>query len=772
MEEQSYRGPGLLALALVLLFGLAALYIDKTPSPRGLEAPEDTFSAQRAFAHLEAFASSPRTVGSRSHAEARAYLVEELEALGLEVRVASTLRSFGAQSTRLVVPVTNIVAVMKGTRSTNQILVAAHYDTRANTPGAADDGAGVVAILETIRALRAGEPPENDLVFLLSDAEEIGLLGAEFFVEEDPIADEIDLVMNFEARGVSGPVIMFETTPKSNRVIDALDQTVPNPVATSLAYEIYKVMPNDTDFTHFKEMDGVEGLNFALIGEPNRYHSAGDTPEALSLRTLQHMGDQMLALSRHFGNLEVIEKGSSDPVYFSTPVLGLFTYGPGMIWPLTGIAFLLFFALAIMLFLKKKTSVVGVLFGILVSFGLVLLGAITAMFLWKLFSAFGFPGMPPIPGHPYMTQSFFYGFVLTVAGVSVAVASLCCKKLRVESLALGGSLVWCVLAALMSSAMPTGSYLFAVPVLCSLVGYLICTRIEEEGRRAVVVAVCSIPTLLIFLSIMPLLYLVMPYAGKLPIPALIAGLTTALLMLPLSGAMLWSMPSTRWISRGLMILGLLVLTVQAVRLGGTSARFPSHESLLYLVDMDRESAHWVSTQPAFGKWNRKYFDGERKREPMPLLFPGSDYKLLQAPTELVEVEAPSLEIVEEDVLSRRRDLSLRIDVPPNATVTEIFLDKASRVKVNGENMGGGFEKIRVFGAQQDGILVEGRFLKGASEIRVLCSTPGMPLAALGEPVPDWVIPISGQTDYIEHATVVSRTFTLPAVVEEEESAPE
>jgi len=54
-------------------------------------------------------------------------------------------------------------------------------------PGAADDGAAVAAVLETVRALRTQAPLRNDLVVLLIDGEENGLLGAQAVVRDDPL---------------------------------------------------------------------------------------------------------------------------------------------------------------------------------------------------------------------------------------------------------------------------------------------------------------------------------------------------------------------------------------------------------------------------------------------------------------------------------------------------------------------------------------------------------------------------------------------------------
>jgi len=65
-------------------------------------------------------------------------------------------------------------------------------------------------------------------------------------------------------------------------------------------YEVYRRMPNDTDFTIFKEAR-LPGLNFAFIGDPQHYHAPSDDVAHLDSRCLQHVGSYALSLARHFG---------------------------------------------------------------------------------------------------------------------------------------------------------------------------------------------------------------------------------------------------------------------------------------------------------------------------------------------------------------------------------------------------------------------------------------------------------------------------------------
>ena len=57
-----------------------------------------------------------------------------------------------------------------------------------------------------------GEVEADFLVFLVDEGEEAGLLGASGFVADHPLAPAIGAVVNLEARGTSGPSVMFETS--------------------------------------------------------------------------------------------------------------------------------------------------------------------------------------------------------------------------------------------------------------------------------------------------------------------------------------------------------------------------------------------------------------------------------------------------------------------------------------------------------------------------------------------------------------------------------
>nr|WP_303692140.1 M20/M25/M40 family metallo-hydrolase [Brevundimonas naejangsanensis] len=300
-------------MRLALLFGsltlafLLAVWTTQAPTPRPADAPAVAFSAARAMIDVEQIARAPHPVGSPEHARVRAYLSARLTQLGLEVseqagplspasvkRLARAGGDPGAANNQAI----NLVGVLPGKdRSQPAVMLMAHYDTVVGSPGAADDSAGVAAILEAVRALQARGPAERDLVVLLTDAEELGLDGARVFFGGHPLRDRIGAVVNLEARGGGGRAAMFETGREAGPTVQLFRRAAAKAdggtTATSIAAFMYERMPNGTDFTVPKDR-GIGGLNLAFIGRPDQYHAANATPANLDQGAVQHLGSQAL----------------------------------------------------------------------------------------------------------------------------------------------------------------------------------------------------------------------------------------------------------------------------------------------------------------------------------------------------------------------------------------------------------------------------------------------------------------------------------------------
>jgi hypothetical protein len=286
----------LVVAALLAAMALKSALIALPAPPAGAS---DGFDANRAAARLARILGDerPHPVDSPASDAVRDRLIAEMRAVGLAPRITDDFACNCFSRSRAVTcaRVRNLVATI-GPADGPHLLLNAHYDSSFAGPGAGDDGIGIATLLETAARLR-GQRLSRPVTFLFNEGEEMGLIGARAFMARDPLASRVDTLINLEARGVAGPAIMFETSRPNAAAIALYRTAVARPVANSLTTDLYGLIPNSTDVTVFAERPWTI-LNFAIIGNETRYHTAGDTLAALDRRSLQHMGTQTLALAR------------------------------------------------------------------------------------------------------------------------------------------------------------------------------------------------------------------------------------------------------------------------------------------------------------------------------------------------------------------------------------------------------------------------------------------------------------------------------------------
>jgi hypothetical protein len=292
----------LLIISLLVMLGVLRSY--DTPAPVGADAADVVFSAVRAQAILEGLLKEgkPHVTGSEQNRIVRDRVAEHFRASGYDPQMQSRFHcnpAFGSCS-----PVDNIIAVKPGSRDGGAVLLTTHYDSSWTGPGASDSGAGVAAILEIARMAADFPPFANDIIFLITDSEENGLIGADAFVRHNPLFAKVKAVINLEARGVTGPSMMFETGHGNRSIIRLYAKNIERPSANSLVYEIYKTLPNDTDYSVYRAA-GVQGLNFAFANGVAAYHSVVDDVPHMDLGSLQHHGDNAWAMLKALGEREL-----------------------------------------------------------------------------------------------------------------------------------------------------------------------------------------------------------------------------------------------------------------------------------------------------------------------------------------------------------------------------------------------------------------------------------------------------------------------------------
>ena len=490
------------------------------PRPLPAGGPPDQFSAERALVHVRIIARAPHPIGSVENAAVRGYLSDQLKMLGFPIAT----QSFTCQ--RSAARGINLMARIPGTRVTSQrsraVALVCHYDSVPTGPGAGDDGAAVAALLETARALKAGSALRNDVILLFTDGEEAPgeLPGAEAFVKSCSWMQEVGCVFNFDARGVSGPELMYETSAGNGRLIREFARAVARPVADSLMSAVYRKMPNDTDFTVFRQA-GVPGLNFAFIGGSQHYHQSTDDLPHLSTSSVQHAGSLALSLARHFGNLDLNALRGPDAIYFDLFGRWLIRYPDGWAIPLALLGAALFLGM-VWLAVKRGATTWWRLFAAGLVWGMTLT-TVGALFVYgPEFVCRWAHGVPRWLARLDRWPYWLLALGLTTA-VSTAPQAGLGRWLSPTTQTLGALWWWLLLALAAAFWMPGGSFLGLWPLLCGMVGLLpVWPEAQRPWRRLVWLAAGALPALIVILPLMREAYEALgPNAAAVPMLALV-----------------------------------------------------------------------------------------------------------------------------------------------------------------------------------------------------------------------------------------------------------
>jgi hypothetical protein len=753
-----------LFIAVTALVVLLALRQTWPPEALPESADPTLFSSERAMKLLRVIASEPHVTGTPAAARVRQYLCSQLSALGLKPVVQKTTITGSTQAA----VVQNIIATIKGTANTKAILLAGHYDTVFLAPGANDDGYSLAAILETVRALQAHPPLKNDLIILFTDGEEMGMLGAKAFVHQSPMADEVGFAMNFEARGSSGPSMMFETNDQNGWVVREFDRAVPKKFTTSLTYALYKRLPLNTDFSVFKEK-ALSGLNFAHGNSVIDYHSVRDDVAHMDLRTMQHHGENMLSSAIHFGNLNLSLNTTKAPdvVYFSFLFPGMVIYP--MVWNVTIVVVAtLAFAFVLFVGFKKQKLTLSHLF---IAFSVFVLRIVVAAGLvYVLWNWLG-PLQPEY--RLYFLDAIHNGVLYLVAflalGIALSVLFHCrlVEKIGVFNLALGPLILWLILAWLAVFYLPGGSYILLVPLVLTLVCVAL-ILLSKDGdifswRIIMLMALCLTPGIFLFTQTIYILY-------ELVTLSVAAGLVGMIVIL--FGTLQLPLSALPYRSDGLIAALSVVAAASLIALGlfsrTPSDRFPKPNSILYAYDADDGKARWITWETNPDEWTGQFFSPAREVRSLPKFLPFTRRPLLTDSAFAVFCATPDVRILSDATTDSVRTLKLRVQSTQDGQMLFLNADKPEeihRVRMNGKTMGqeslGKASRwpILCLGMSSEAAEMEVTLAKGGLfRLRAVEIVRGIPRTVMNafKPRPAWMIP--RPSAFVSDATIAGKTY--------------
>ncbi len=648
------------AAFLLLLFAIivaAAILRGRGPAPGPANAPGSQFSAARAIADLrDVIGNTPHPVGSAEHDLVRDRIVARFRSLGYDTQVQ---HAFACGADGVCAPVDNIIARLPYAPAGDAFALAAHYDSVPAGPGASDDGISVAVLLEVARAVRTA-PMRNALLFVVTDAEELGLLGATAFASDPNVSHNVAAVINVDNRGTSGLSYLFETSVKNAWLLPIVASALPRPASSSLFFDIYELLPNDTDMTVFKAA-GMQGLNFAIIGGVTNYHTPLDDLAHVTRSSVQDHGDHVLAMARALGSTELRQVSSMNATWFDILNFAIVWWPSGWTAPIAVLALILIVVAALLRMREGAVRARQITWGV-VAFFVSIFGALLIALVLTLLAGLRAAGLSWV-AYPLPAIAMAW---LTGIGSAIASAAFFRKLAEEDGLLLGAAFSWCVLAVVTAAVLPGGSYLFLIPA----VALTICCVLRAFFVNVAELTAGAILTLIASVLLSPLALTFYTALGRPILPgvaAVVALIATAF------AAVVASAPLRR-IAIVACFAGAVVCALVAVALPPATRAVPRRLNVGYLVDSSGRSM-WTATGPL----------GNTFRKQAATWAPWIPRTSWAAPAPPVAIAAPALRVIS-DRRGGKRVLTLQLHSNRNAArMTLAFHTTATvdSIRVNG-----------------------------------------------------------------------------------------
>ena len=691
------------AVAAWVVLGLAANGLSGSPEVLPVDAPPEVASGGRALEFLERIAREadggapvPRPVGSAANARCRDRIVAEWRRLGFDPQVDE--RTTVAERYAVVGTTRNVLVRLRGDGRLrgpgSAILCMAHYDSVGAGPGIGDDLSGVAALLEVARALVAGGGTARDVIFLVDDAEEVGLLGAEAFAQHHPWAEDVGAVLNFEARGASGPSRLFETGAGNADLVRAFGEWTTAPSASSVSVEVYRRMPNDTDFTVWQER-GVPGLNFAFIGDFARYHTPQDDLEHLDPRSLQHQATNALEAVRALDRARFPRDRAArdlpaapDAAFFDLAGRGLRVLGIGELRALAAALFLMVLLGVTRALGRGALRLRGIGGGTLGAGAAVGAALVTSTVHLGLLRGLGAPAAAFTAGTGVMALSVG---AASLGALLVALLALA----RVASAAEWGAAVALLLSLagmLLSWAAPGASFLVVLPVTVVAVTWFIFPRHGDLGARVGNAAVFAAGAAAVLWT--PLHGALLDAFGA-GAPALLAAplLPCAVLLLPVFRRAAGG--ATRWLCAGLVALALASGAVASLvrpftvdhpgRANLVHVQGADGDAVWQVMDVDGSLLRASRATPELERMVAALGGAERQGEARAVSWSGRP--VVAAVTRRTRSPLPELEVLGASTAEGVRTLRLRVRSPRGGDQLRVATRGVAALRVLGASAG-------------------------------------------------------------------------------------
>ena len=649
------------------------------------------FSTARAMADVLVLAEKPRPLASASNAEARAHIVAQLRAIGLQPEVQTALAQKNTIDRRrnmqvVLGVVNNVVVHIPGTALDHArrpaLLLAAGYDTTERSVGAAASAAPVAALIESLRVLHAGAPLANDVIVLFADGERVGGLGARAFAGH-PLAKRVGLAVRFDSGGSSGPLVLIGASGSDAAgAIRAWSRAAPHPLGASALRSLLQLTPGRFDIGALATL-GTARLHFAnLEGSNGSGLGSRDTAARLAPATLGSMGETMLALARHAGQAPfiftppaattVIAPGSptliSQALYFNLPFAGVVTYSLDAVWAFTRLACLMFLIVAAMAWRRGEVTIremTDAAFGFLFVTALLMLAA---GLVWSALSSLH----PGYDARNYGAGArdgwFLGGFAALGACLFTLMQRGFRRAMGNAAAALGPLLVLVILLIVVSWQSPGASYVLAWPLTSTLLAYgaLYVPGVERLSgrRRALILLAGVLPALaLIGPLVIDVYTLSSPENMSLPMAtlAMLLGMGTVLLT-----------AQRRFVARGLAGASAACFAVASAATPYGIEPIPQPNRMVYLKDASTWKSYWMMPAGKLDAWARGFFPPDASARVQVNAFGyGSPPMWLAPAPRTAQVGFPDIAVLKDDDNGMRRHIQFTLQGKPSVPFIDL-----------------------------------------------------------------------------------------------------
>lgn len=635
-------------LGFALFASLFAWWMSLPPSPLPPNAPETEFSAARALKHTEVISQVPHPAGSVANDAVCQYIQDQVKALGLEMELI--YEPFGGGHN--ITWSRAVLARLRGTASTKAFAVDAHFDSVPYGPGASDDDSGIATMLETARALKAGPPLKNDVIFAFTDQEETGGDGARAFINH-PWFKNVGVMLGLEVRGTKGPSLMFETSQENGWLIRELAKAGVHPRTTSIMFDIYDRLPFGSNFGQYKHH--VPGYNIAFIDNFCYYHTRLDNPENLNMASLQHHGEYTLNLAKHLGNIPLDQCRAPNANYFNLFGDYLVVYPQSWSLPLTCVALAMFAAALGFSWIRGRLRIGGFVAAwvtILVAVLLALLAwlPIAASLYWRFREA-----------SLYQNNAYCVSFVIFALCTLFLLVGAFRNKIRPVEWLAGSLFWWAILLVLLQQYLVGGTYAAVWPLMLGAVALVALSFAKEEqgGPSPHLMALTTaliLPSLLIVApTLFMFAYTLTILGGCLLIPltvVLSSQLAPHIASIPLG--LRWKLPLV-------LCIASIVVCVGAFFANLPRAECPKLNCLSYGMDFDKNQGYWLSADAETDEWTAQFFPAGTTRAKINEFISHDEREYFKAPAPAAPFGKPVMAVVADRIENGRRILDMHID---------------------------------------------------------------------------------------------------------------